>query len=124
MLRTQDILRCFCTSVHASKEHVLIVFWSVVGYTYSVASQGNCPAGQSLIADIIDFDQEDDNMMIHYNICSQLDDLKISYHGLPSLLTKIVERELQVPPTLTVWRAACYTPGHYAAHTKCCYKGV
>ncbi|KAK9848837.1 hypothetical protein WJX84_005856 [Apatococcus fuscideae] len=55
-------------------------------------------ACQSLIADIIDFDQEDDNMMIHYNICSQLDDLKISYHGLPSLLTKIVERELQRVP--------------------------
>lgn len=35
-------------------------------------------------------------MMIHYNICSQLDELKLSYHGLPSLLTKVVESELQV----------------------------
>ncbi|KAK9838046.1 hypothetical protein WJX74_010463 [Apatococcus lobatus] len=53
---------------------------------------------QSLIADIIDFEQEDDNMMIHYNICSKLDELKISYHGLPSLLTKVVESELQRVP--------------------------
>ena len=55
-----------------------------------------CPAGQSLIADIIDFEQEDDNKMINYNICSQLDELKHSYHGLPSLLTRVVESELQV----------------------------
>ena len=63
--------------------------------SYTHAHTCNC-AGHALIADIIDFEQEDDGMMIHYNICSQLDELKLTYHGLPSLLTKVVESELQV----------------------------
>lgn len=51
-------------------------------------------AASSLISDIIDTDQADEGFLISHGICEELDALKHMYHGLPDLLTHIVELEL------------------------------
>lgn len=41
------------------------------------------------MSDIIDFEQNEDGMMISYGVCDQLDEMKHTYHGLPDFLTKV-----------------------------------
>lgn len=56
------------------------------------------PAASQLISDIIDNQQAEEGFIIAYGICQELDDLKHLYHGLPDLLTRVVELELQRIP--------------------------
>ena len=49
--------------------------------------------GHSLIADVIDPDQEE-GMLIVAGVSDKLDDLKHTYHGLPDFLTRVVETEM------------------------------
>ncbi|KAK9806091.1 hypothetical protein WJX72_001037 [[Myrmecia] bisecta] len=53
---------------------------------------------RSLVAEIIDFDQAADGMMVAYGVCDPLDELKHTYHGLPDFLTRVVEDELNRIP--------------------------
>ncbi|MCJ1423469.1 hypothetical protein MMC29_001352 [Sticta canariensis] len=51
----------------------------------------------SLITSVIDADQ-DNEMVIAPGVSNQLDELKLAYAGLPSMLTHVVEQELQRIP--------------------------
>lgn len=57
------------------------------------------PAACSLLSDVIDADQADEGMLVAHGVCEELDALKHSYHGLPSLLTEIVRREVARIPS-------------------------
>jgi len=46
-------------------------------------------AGARLVADVIDFEQRDEGMMVAHGICDQLDDMKHEYAGLPDFLTRV-----------------------------------
>jgi hypothetical protein len=46
-------------------------------------------AGARLVADVIDFEQRDEGMMVAHGICEQLDDMKHEYAGLPDFLTQV-----------------------------------
>ncbi|CAL5228160.1 g11240 [Coccomyxa viridis] len=50
-----------------------------------------------LISQVIDTDQEE-GMMVAWGISEELDQLKLTYHGLPDFLTAVVERELDRIP--------------------------
>lgn len=64
-------------------------------------------AACSLLADIVDFDQADEGMIISHGVCCELDDLKHAYHGLPDFLTRVVEAELaRIPRELRYGLAA------------------
>ena len=54
-------------------------------------------AGHHLISQVIDTDQEE-GMMVAWGISEQLDQLKLTYHGLPDFLTALVEAELERIP--------------------------
>lgn len=51
-----------------------------------------------MISEIIDSDQEDEGFLIAHGVCEELDSLKHMYHGLPDLLTRVVESELNRIP--------------------------
>ena len=55
-------------------------------------------AAASLISDIVDGDQADEGFLIAHGVCEELDSLKHTYHGLPDLLTHVVELELRRIP--------------------------
>ncbi len=42
-----------------------------------------------MVADVIDFEQRDEGMMVAHGICEQLDDMKHEYAGLPDFLTQV-----------------------------------
>ena len=46
-------------------------------------------SGARLVADVIDFEQRDEGMMVAHGICEQLDDMKHEYAGLPDFLTRV-----------------------------------
>nr|AKI32383.1 DNA mismatch repair protein MSH5 [Watanabea reniformis] len=52
----------------------------------------------SLVANVIDFEQAEEGMMVAHGVCDELDSLKHLYHGLPDFLTRVVEDELQRIP--------------------------
>ena len=54
-------------------------------------------AASQLISDIID-DTQGEGFIIAHGICDELDELKHLYHGLPDLLTHLVELELRRIP--------------------------
>ena len=54
-------------------------------------------AGHVLIGDVIDTDQEE-GTLVAPGVSDQLDALKHTYHGLPDLLTKVVQAELARVP--------------------------
>ena len=41
------------------------------------------------MADVVDFEQRDEGMMVSRGICDQLDDMKHEYAGLPDFLTRV-----------------------------------
>ena len=51
--------------------------------------------GARLVADVIDFEQRDEGMMVAHGICDQLDDMKHQYAGLPDFLTRVSLLRLQ-----------------------------
>eukprot|EP00884_Botryococcus_braunii_P002998 jgi/Botrbrau1/1269/Bobra.0163s0057.3 len=58
----------------------------------------------SLIANVVDFDQQDlDGMFVSPGISPELDELKHTYHGLPDFLTHVVQHELttRIPRSLS-----------------------
>lgn len=56
-----------------------------------------CTSGQSMITDVIDFDQSADNMMVHYGVCTQLDQIKETYYSLPDKLTEVSCAGFELP---------------------------
>ena len=51
-----------------------------------------------MVSEIIDGSQEDEGFLIAHGVCEELDNLKHLYHGLPDLLTKVVEAEMERIP--------------------------
>ena len=51
-----------------------------------------------MISEIVDGSQEDEGFIISHGVCEELDNLKHLYHGLPDLLTKVVESEMDRIP--------------------------
>ena len=70
-------------------------------------------AGARLVADVIDFEQRDEGMMVAHGICDQLDDMKHEYAGLPDFLTRVRLLLLGPVPERRLlwvsWKLVCMT---------------
>ncbi|GMH40233.1 hypothetical protein BSKO_08137 [Bryopsis sp. KO-2023] len=86
--------------VSETMEEVQINPWKRLNITHKILAHitddlGKC---RSLVNNVIDFSSPGEGMMIASGVCQELDKLKHMYHGLPDLLTKVVESELKSVP--------------------------